>query len=217
MTRDDEIEEVLNLVRPGKEHDRVRQHIINSISRIEALKPDVAPPGAARRQLGKVVSALKKARAAINSLPPTWCRQLDPETFLGETNRIVRTGEDLAKNMRVRRSGGAPPKRAAAAQKLVAAELAFDLINGWGDHSPALTKSGDFQQLAGLLFKIATGRPSGDMERACAIIFKDLQKDGFPDAAERRRIARAGRSGWKNAPEYLLKLTKENRRQTAKK
>ena len=63
-------------------------------------------------------------------------------------------------------------------QKQIAAEQAFDLLNDRGGRTPTLTKDGQYLELAGLLFEIATERESaGEMGRACARVISNLRKD----------------------------------------
>ena len=209
------IERVLKMVHPGKRQEDCRRDIIDSIRVIAKLKPDVAPPGATKKQLLEVASTLKKARYAINKLPPVWHQRLNPDGLLSELGRVHQTSAELADKMNVRRSGGDPSKRTAAAQKLIAAERAFDILNDWGRSTPSLTKNGDYYQLASVLFEIATGRRSGNMERACARFFENLRKDGFSDAAEMRRIRREGKSS--SAPKWLIERMKADSLQTVKK
>jgi hypothetical protein len=211
------IERVLKIVRPGKRQEDCRRDIIDSIRMITKLKPDVAPPGAMRKQLREIASTLKKVRHAINKLSSVWRQRLNLDDFLIELTRVHQTSDDLADKMNVRRSGGDPSKRTAAAQKLIAAERAFDILNDWGHRQPSLTKNGDYYQLTSVLFEIATGRRSGDVERACTTVLENLQKDGFPDAAERRRLRREGKSSWKTAPKWLQEQMKADSPQTVKK
>jgi hypothetical protein len=189
----EDIERVLELIPAQWRTENCRRAVTRTIRTIATLAPDVAPAGAARRQLRRLATVLGTARSTINHLPARWRRELEPDGLLRELDRVRRTSDALAGKMVVRRSGGSPARRVVAAQKREAAECAFDLLNDWGPWGPKLTKGGAYVELAGLLFQLATGR-SEDMERACTDCLKDLERGGYPDAAERRRWRREAES-----------------------
>lgn len=143
-----------------------------------------------RKRLTKVEAKLKAARAAVGD---------DDNELTAVLDRALAKYRDAIEKLSVERSGGAGG-RLAAEQKKVAAEKAFDLLLEHGGGEPTLSKDGRYIRLTNLLHKVATGK-STDMSRACARYFADLRADGFPDAAQLRRMRRAGRIS--NPPDWM--------------
>jgi hypothetical protein len=149
--------------------------------RMIATLPAYVPPSVVEKQLRDIAGKLKAARASIDELPPGWRNQLRSDNFLKELADVVERSEELATGISLattKRSGGGRGERAAAIQKRIAAEQAFDLLYDWGGRPPTLTKDGEYLWLAGMLFRIATGRRSeGEMGRACGQVLRNLRKD----------------------------------------
>jgi hypothetical protein len=177
----DRVERAMQLVRPEKENVvQCRRDVMDAIRMIATL-PAYVPPRVVEKQLRDIAGKLKAARASIDELPLGWRSQLRADNFLNELARITERSEELATGVSLattKRSGGGRGERTAALQKRIAAEQAFDLLCDWGGRPPTLTKDGEYLSLAGMLFRIATGRKSeGEMGRACGQVFKNLRKD----------------------------------------
>ena len=93
----------------------------------------------------------------------------------------------LAEEIKVTRSGGKQHGpgggRVEAAQKRAAADCALGILFAWGSKVPTLTADGPYHKLTTLLFKLATGKV-GDVEEACARIFKERDKARFFEESE---------------------------------
>jgi hypothetical protein len=151
---------------------------------------------AERKRLTKVVAKLRAARAALGDYDSALAAVLE-----GAVAKYRDAIEKLPKPKSKESRGGGPGGRLAAAQKRVAADRAFDLLLEHGSRGPpTLTKGGGYIELTNLLHRVATGKRS-DLSRACLRYFADLRADGFADAAELRRMRRAGRSS--TAPDRM--------------
>jgi hypothetical protein len=189
-----------------------------AIAAIEAIKncTYAMPSGGLRQKLLNLSSAMKMARIAIEQLPsaaygalgfeaqmnelarrisievpgsttPRYSPKID--ALLSSLREIEQESLAQAQNMDVNPSGGRG-RATDRARMGIAVQLACDLIVDWSDEMPTLTRGGRYVRLAGLLFKVATGKKM-DAERTCAAYLKHLEKGGeFPSAAERRRMRR---------------------------
>jgi hypothetical protein len=195
----DGVERIMQLLRPDNQHhDQCRRDVMDAIRMIADL-PAYLPPSIVKKRLNDITANLRAARTAINELPFTLLhrrlsrlrriRTLRPagrtggrqDRFLNELVRVSEASEEFARSAfstTKRGSGGGRSERKAAMQKQVAAEQAFDLLTDWGHRKPSLTKDGEYLELAGMLFNIATGRKSaGEMGRACAQVIRNLRKE----------------------------------------
>jgi hypothetical protein len=200
-TMSDGVVQILQLVKPDKgDIGRCRRDAMDALRMIGSLPPFVST-GVVKKQLSKVAAELKAVRMAINKLPLAWQNGLNVANLLSELACVSQRAEETANCLLVnKRSGGDRSKRTAALQKQIAAEQAFDLLNDWGRRTPSLTKNGEYHQLTGMLIEIAIGRKFvGDVERACARVIHNLQKEGFPAAMERQRQPRQGKPVLKKA------------------
>lgn len=135
-----------------------------------------------RKRLTRAEAKLRAARAAVGDNP----------ALAAVLEGAVAKHRDAIEKLPKERSGG-PGGRLAAAQKMVAAEKAFDLLLEHGGREPTLTKGGDYFELANLLHRVATGKRSAELSRPCMKYFADLRADGFANAAKLRRMRRAAR------------------------
>jgi hypothetical protein len=172
-----DVKRVFEILHPSSElAPACREATIDALRMIKTTNPNDFPSvGATRTKLDKVATTSKTARAAICNLPSYYRLTLDPGGLLCEQlERVHRASKEFTSKIVVRRSGG---RRAAAQLKLIAAGHAVYLLMYYSERKrtkqndlrwPAtLTRRGTYFKLAGLLFEIATGLASGDMERAC--------------------------------------------------
>jgi hypothetical protein len=145
-------EQVLNLVR-GRNGDCSRDAKIlhEAAEAVQWIKRKTAgrTPGQLRNALR---AKAKKLKAAAPVLP--------------DAQREYDLTIAALENIKVTSGGGKMASRIDAAKKRAAAECARDMLYDFGSTEPTLTRNGPFIRLAGLLFKLATGK-NGDVERAC--------------------------------------------------
>jgi hypothetical protein len=172
-----DLSRVVHAVDPPRVYEKdVERLAITALRSIAAAGTDVVTAGAAKRKLLKAAQDLKAAYESVSTLPTGYRQRLDADKLLYELERVHHASEALAAEIVVRRSGGGVSKRRVARQKAEAAKWAFDLLYGTSitRRRVPLTRGGPYFELAGLLFHLATGRAPGDMERACAIFFRQF-------------------------------------------
>ncbi len=158
------VERAVQLVRP-KHAEQCRRDVKDAVRMIASL-PDFVPQRVINQQLQNITAKLNAAQAMIDQLSPAWRRLLRAEELPDISKRAKTLANTFSAEER-KRSGGAPNKRKAVAEKMIAAEQAFDLLTDHGDREPMVTRDGEYYRLARMLIEIATGRNfTGDIERA---------------------------------------------------
>jgi hypothetical protein len=192
---DAEVTRVMKTLRPLREQERQCQYdASHSLWLIKNYNVLPSSPARSAKQLSEVEKTLNKLRIAIGALPLKWQRSLvragvPDATALTKMARESKALADKAK-VDVKRGGGGTTARVEHARKLLSAERAFDILVYWCGVAPTLSSSKNtYFDLTVLLYEIATGK-SVEMERVCREHFKALERDGFPDAAERNRQRR---------------------------
>lgn len=131
-------------------------------------------PGAARQALRVASRKLRVAQSAVRDVP---AKYRGTRWAAGEgriLKRMAARFDVIAGEIPVKRSGGA---RAAGEQMLHAALAAYDLFVERG-RTPTLTRDGDYFQLTGILYELATGR-TRDPERACRRFINQIVRQDF--------------------------------------
>lgn len=180
---------VLGIVRPKQEcAGACRRDAAYSVDRIKAQWPRPT-----RRQMLKLEAKLKELCRAINELPPNYRYYLFdsllpepneatnatslPNSFTDMLTAVLSPVTKLANSGEHENGGRA--RGVSARRKQIAAQEAFDLLLYWGERAPTLTQDGDYYGLTAALFEIATGKPAGDVERACKLVVNDMRKLGY--------------------------------------
>jgi hypothetical protein len=206
------VDRVLALAEPRQYRERWPGEAIDALRMLAKREFVLDIPGTMRDRLFKAAVALAALRGKLRGLP----RSLRTETLLAEAKRLEKESLLLAQQINVHPSGGPRAIRIAASRARLAAKLAFDLLNDYGN-VPTLTRDGQYLNLTALLIKLATGRPIGDyaVERACRWYVAQLRADGFWTAAEmremRRAPSRATRTG-PPSPEWLVIEARNSRK-----
>ena len=127
-------------------------------------KTAARPPGERRTALRDEAKRIEAAIKSLKGLPDTTQRQLNLEAFQREYDRTLA----LADEIKVTRSGGKKRGpgggRVEAAQKRAAAICAQNMSEGGGRKPRNFAR---YCELAALLFELATGKASADMEKVC--------------------------------------------------
>jgi hypothetical protein len=99
-------------------------------------------------------------------------RRLLLENFLKELDRSVARVDQQSRDAKPKRSGGKKDY-----QKRDAALNAFILLRGFSGKLPTLTVDAAFHELAGTLYKAATGK-TADLYPQCRTLFKSIRGSG---------------------------------------
>ena len=137
------------------------------IAKLKTMSPSQAQQGSRQSR-----NDVKRLKQSIGNLPP---RSAVP---------CVRSKASTSREGWIAQETG----RTAAARKLLAAELACDLMLDYGSVVPTLTKDGKYIRLAGLLYFVATGKKS-NLERTLQAALRR------PQAEELRISHRRGPRG----------------------
>jgi hypothetical protein len=148
-----------------------RKYTIGGIRSIAEMNADRIAPQARRKAALNAVAQLRAAREALAAMAK---RRHDAEAYL---QTLADEIETEARRIPPGRTGvgGARRARVDKARKAACAELAYDLGSAdWGGADLGLTTTKDkfLDQLAGLLFEIATGRQAS-VTKALKAYFKE--------------------------------------------
>jgi hypothetical protein len=165
---------VIKLVcpKPDQHDDCLREAEIN-VQWIKRKTAITQSAGERKEALHKVAKNIAAVITSLNNLPIATLHELHPEAFQRSLDQTLA----LAEKITVKRSGGkkrGSGSRIDAAKKRAAADCAFDILWAWSSRGrPTLYRGGPYFELAALLFELATGKRDGDVERACARVYKE--------------------------------------------
>ena len=151
--------------KPGLHDDCVREAAIS----VQWIMHKTATPSAGKRKaaLRNVANKIEETITILTNLPEDMQHEFDPEPLQHHLKQMLALAEALAKKIKVTPSGGKSLGRIDAAKKRAAADCAFVILRTYGSRLPTLYRIGPYVLLASLLFELATGKPFGDVERAC--------------------------------------------------
>jgi hypothetical protein len=176
-----DLAELYRLGRPSAaERSQFKREAIAAVRYVRAAKA-VHYTAADKKKLRRAACTINKVGAQLAAL------HLPEAAALKELSKSVTAQAD---KLSIKRSGGGKAARAAYAQKYVAAQCAFDLINDYGLNDPTsrgppprLTIGGAYFTLASKLYELATGR-SADLDRACVAYVQALRAaEDYPSPA----------------------------------
>jgi len=148
-----------------------------------AAGPVAGGPVTSRKKLSRVIKDCKRTLQSIEMLGGTGAdaTRAELEGLISECERAMREAPAAKK------SGG---DKGSPFRKRLTVELAVELILKCGERMPTVDLAGE---VATNLFELATGEAPSNMADYASVYFKELERDGYPDARARKRLDAEGR------------------------